>query len=184
LMVPPVERPAGGDGGAGLGRRLLRQALSPEVAAASPEIEVAVQLKRPLIALGAPAGLHFPGLAASLGAQLVLPEHAAVANAVGAVAGGVVERAIVTVTAPAEDRFRVHAASGPRDFGGVEAALAWAEEVAVAAACARARRAGAERIETRVQREVRTATLAGGRPLFVEATVTAIAAGRPRRAAG
>ncbi len=49
-----------------------------------------IKLQMPLIGIGAPAGIFLPRIADALGTELVLPEHYAVANAVGTVAGSVV----------------------------------------------------------------------------------------------
>ncbi len=47
----------------------------------------------PLIALGASAATHYPVIAKLLGAELIVPDHADVAGAVGAAAGSVPTRA-------------------------------------------------------------------------------------------
>jgi N-methylhydantoinase A/oxoprolinase/acetone carboxylase beta subunit len=53
-------------------------------------LATAIKLKMPLIGIGAPAGIFLPRVAELLQTELVLPQHFAVANAVGAVAGSVV----------------------------------------------------------------------------------------------
>lgn len=49
-----------------------------------------IKLRIPLIGIGAPAGIFLPRIAEALGTEFLLPEHYAVANAIGAVAGSVV----------------------------------------------------------------------------------------------
>ena len=44
-------------------------------------------LSRPLVALGASAHCHYPAIARAIGAELIVPEDADVAGAVGAAAG-------------------------------------------------------------------------------------------------
>jgi len=56
---------------------------------AHPHLDTAFRLRRPLIGIGAPAGLFLGPVAAALNTELILPEHFDVANAVGAVAGTV-----------------------------------------------------------------------------------------------
>jgi len=63
-----------------------------------------IKLQMPLIGIGAPAGIFLPRIAAALGTELLLPEHYAVANAVGAVAGSVVATCEAIVYSP-----RLHA---------------------------------------------------------------------------
>jgi hypothetical protein len=57
------------------------------------------------------------------------------------------------------------------------------EAAMVAEASARARAAGAEEVRVVVKRDIREAEVEG-RPMFIEATVSAVASGRPRVAHG
>lgn len=135
----------------------------------------------PLIGLGASAACHYPAVGAALATDLVVPEHADVANAIGAVVGRVEMQAAITVTPLGEGRFRVHLADGARDFDTLEAALACAETAARAEARALAVRAGAEVADVAVTRDIRDAE-AEGRRILVEAEVRARACGRARAA--
>lgn len=159
---------------------LLRRALYGE---AGRLLNLALRLERPLIGVGGPAASLYPTVAGRLGTELVLPPHAAVCNAVGAVAGSVVQRAEVLVTSPAEDRFRVHLPEGPTDRPTRAAAEALAESAARDLAAARAAAAGAGEVEVTLEREARVAADVGGREIFVEARLLATAVGRPRAAA-
>jgi len=53
----------------------------------------------PVVGIGAPAGVYLPEIRSRLDAQVVIPEHAEVANAVGAAVGGVAESVEVVVKA-------------------------------------------------------------------------------------
>ena len=83
-----------------------------------------------MIALGASAACHYPSIAAAMGAELIVPQDADVAGAVGAAAGRIRQRAIITVTQPSDGIFRVHLLTGPQDFNSMEAALKFAEDTA------------------------------------------------------
>ncbi|WP_299026425.1 hydantoinase/oxoprolinase family protein [uncultured Sulfitobacter sp.] len=133
----------------------------------------------PVIGLGASAGTYYPAVGARLGCEMILPEHAGVANAIGAVVGRVTMREAGTVTSPSEGKFRVHLTDGPMDFGNADAAVEHLEGVLRAAALAAAEAAGAEDIQINVMRDVRVAGVEG-REVFVEADVTVEATGRPR----
>lgn len=146
-------------------------------------LRLSASLGVPVVGLGASAGVYYPAVGTLLGAQMILPEDAGVANAIGAVVGRVTMRRSGTVTAPSEGLFRVHLDSGPEDFGAADPALARLEEVLRAAAFEAARAAGAEEIDIRITRDIRTATTEA-REVFIEATLTAEAAGRPRVAMG
>ncbi|MGR3563129.1 MAG: hydantoinase/oxoprolinase N-terminal domain-containing protein [Heliomarina sp.] len=133
-----------------------------------------------VIGLGASAPAYYPAVGERLGCRMILPEHAGVANAIGAVVGRVTVRRSGTVTCPAEGRFRVHLAEGPEDFAESETAMVRLEEVLRDEALAAA--SGAEGVQITVTRDVRVAQ-AEAREVFVEAVVTVEASGRPRVAA-
>ena len=139
----------------------------------------AVTLDRPVIGLGASAGLHYAALDRHFGAKAVVPEDADVANAIGAAVGMVRVSAEVTVIAPAQDLYRVMLPDGPSDHVGREAALAEARRHAETAVRAKALRAGAETPDIRIDEDIRTVPMEG-MELFVEATIRATATGRPR----
>jgi hypothetical protein len=108
-----------------------------------------------------------------------VPHHHDVSNAVGAVAGGVFETVVVTITAPREDRFRVHSPRGVADFDALEKAAAHASEEARRMALERALSAGAAVAEVKVERQD-TSIRNFGADLFIESKITATATGRPR----
>ncbi|MEO9576493.1 MAG: hydantoinase/oxoprolinase family protein [Tateyamaria sp.] len=146
-------------------------------------IRVDAGLGVPVIGLGASAGTYYPAVGDLVGTEMILPGDAGVANAIGAVVGRVTMRHSGTVTSPSEGRFRVHLDTGPEDFAGADPALARLEETLRDRAMAAAKAAGAEEIDVRVHRDIRTAQ-AEAREVFVEATLTVEAAGRPRVAVG
>ncbi len=137
------------------------------------------RLANPLAAIGAPAAAFYPEVARRLGAQLVVPEHAAVCNAVGAVVGVVSETVDILVNQPQWQVFRVHDPAGIRDFAEAEEAIAAAKEVSRELALAAARRAGAAdpHVETLVTE--RRASSSSGDTYLAEAVVRARATGRP-----
>lgn len=142
-------------------------------------IDARIRLAMPLIAIGAPAGAYYPEVARRLGAQLLVPEHAAVCNAVGAVAGVVSETAEVLVNQPTFKVFRVHDPAGSRDYPEAEAAIEDARRVSRELALAAARLAGASdpHVETSV---IECRAHAGTEDDYLaEATVSSRATGRP-----
>ncbi len=137
----------------------------------------------PVIGLGASAPTYYPAVGKRLHCEMILPEHAGVANAIGAVVGRVTMRKSGTITSPSEGRYRVHLETGPEDFGDSEQALARLEDVLRHAADGDARAAGAGDIQISVTRDVKKA-VAEAREVFIEATVIVEASGRPRIAVG
>ncbi|MGX9352141.1 hydantoinase/oxoprolinase N-terminal domain-containing protein [Shimia sp. W99] len=136
-------------------------------------------LSGPVIGLGASAPVYYPAVGDRLGCRMDLPQHADVANAIGAVVGRVTIRRSGTVTAPAEGRYRVHLDTGPEDFSDAEAAMARLQDVLSDTARAEARAAGAEDIHLTTRRDIRKAE-AEAREIFIEAIVHVEASGRPR----
>ncbi|MFC4667792.1 hydantoinase/oxoprolinase N-terminal domain-containing protein [Seohaeicola nanhaiensis] len=158
---------------------LIRQGLAGHRGILALDAGLNVQV----IGLGASAASYYPAVGARLRCPMVLPEHAGVANAIGAVVGRVTMRRSGTVTSPTEGRFRVYLAAGPQDLNSAEAALALLEAELSAEAMAEATAAGAEGIQIAVSRDVKTARTEA-REVFIEATVTVEASGRPRVAVG
>ena len=169
-----------GHGYADLGRYLLWASSTTDNRSL---VDFSVRLDRPLIGLGAPAPAYYPAVAARLGTRAVVPEHAGVANAVGAVVGGIRVQATGTIATPDEGLYRVFAGAGPRDFPDLETATAHARSVLEAQARKGAVDAGAGEVDMSVEQRDDVAVVEG-RETLVERTVIAVASGRPRFAAG
>jgi len=133
----------------------------------------------PLVAVGAPAASYYPAVAHGLGMQLVVPRYAEVANAVGAVLGEVSQRVHLTVSQPVKGTFRVFTHAGPKDFAGLEPALAHARELAQAEAHANALDAGAASVAVRFSQKDNNVNNDIDGNMFFEAVVTATASGPP-----
>jgi N-methylhydantoinase A/oxoprolinase/acetone carboxylase beta subunit len=170
-----------GSGGP-LGQRLVDRALGP-VGGASSLLRMSITLDRPLVAIGAPVGSYYPEVARRLGTRLVIPTHAGVCNAVGAVAGGIVQSVSALITSPNEGLFRVHLSIGNADFTELEKAATHALAEACALAARKARAAGASDVELRHRREDKVHRDPSGLQIFIESRIDVTAFGRPRAAA-
>ena len=140
-------------------------------------VKLSLELGTGLVALGASAATHYPHVARRMGVELTVPDHAEVAGAVGAAAGSVRQRVMISVTQPSEGRYRVHLPGGPRDLGVMDEALASAREVAGQLAEERARKAGATSVSIEISEDIKLVPLGGGKELFIEALVQATADG-------
>ena len=140
-------------------------------------VKLSLELGTGLVALGASAATHYPYVARRMGVELTVPDHAEVAGAVGAAAGSVRQRVMISVTQPSEGRYRVHLPGGPRDLGVMDEALASAREVAGQLAEERARKAGAASVSIEISEDIKLVPLGGGKELFIEALVQATADG-------
>lgn len=146
-------------------------------------VAIRAELSAPVIALGASAGCYYGAVAERLGARLVVPEHAGVANAVGAVVGQVSMHADGTVTSPGPGRFVAHLRDGPRAFTTPDAAIAALDADLRAEAGAKALRAGVSTPQFRLERTDTVASVEG-QPMFIESRLRLTATGRPRIASG
>ena len=141
-------------------------------------VSLSLRLETGLVALGASAATHYPHVAARMGVDLTVPDHAEVAGAVGAAAGSVRQRVMISVTQPSEGRFRIHLPDGPRDVGVMEDALAAARDAAAALAESRATKAGASSVTVTLDEDVKLVPLDADRDMFIEALIYATADGR------
>jgi N-methylhydantoinase A/oxoprolinase/acetone carboxylase beta subunit len=136
-------------------------------------------LNLPVVGLGASAPTYYGAVGERLNTRMILPEHASVANALGAVVGQVSMQASGSITCPSEGRFRVHFIDGPQDFAAEDQALAALEQNLRTRAAELGRAAGAEDVHVTLETDIRRSEVEG-RAVFVEAQMKAVASGRPR----
>lgn len=142
-------------------------------------IETTLKLGVPVIGLGASAASYYGAVGERLRAQMILPAHGGVANAIGAVVGQVAMRASGTITSPGAGQFVLFLDGTLRTFGDETAALAALEDQLQRDAIQKARAAGVDDVQISVDRRIEMATVEG-QPMFLEATLTVTAQGRPR----
>lgn len=145
-LPPPLPHPAGRV----LGRWLFDNAVNTNIsqaAGASPYLETQLRLRVPIVGIGAPAGIFLPRVAELLHTDLILPEHYAVANAVGAVAASVVASQEAHIYPHVVQQrvagYYVQCAENRQHFDRLEVALDYASATARGLSLAAAREAGA-----------------------------------------
>jgi hypothetical protein len=168
-----LPRTAWGEGGA----MLVRRALATHPETDRRPLEPMLQLRQRLVAVGAPAKTYYPEVARRLGAELLLPTGAEVANAIGAAVAGIRQKVQLVVTSPGQGVFRVHLPTGIRDFRSADEAIVHAKETAGSLALDRAERAGSRMPKIDIAVDDRRVPDFGGSEVFVEAIVTATATG-------
>ena len=142
---------------------------------------VTLSLRCPLIGIGAPAGTYLPSMAAQLHTDIHIPEHAEVANAIGAVAGGVAQTVSILIRPAYEaDAYRVHLPFGVRNFPKLADAIAYAKDTARRLAREHAYQAGASSVQVHTEQHDLTVPSSTEQALFIETEVIATAVGRPR----
>jgi N-methylhydantoinase A/oxoprolinase/acetone carboxylase beta subunit len=139
-------------------------------------------LRQPVVAVGAPVAAYMPRVADQLSTELVIPGHAGVANAVGAVVGGVVlQQRVLIVPIGMNKHFRIFLPQRVRDAESLEEAVAHAQVVVSDRLRRHARQAGADHVEIKVARHDLEAPVHGGwgRSIHLETELIFTAVGRP-----
>lgn len=142
-------------------------------------VEVSVRLGVPVIGLGASAGAYYGAVGERLNTRMILPQHAGVANAIGAVVGQVAMHASGTVTSPGPGIFSVHLGEGLERFATADLALDALARSLTAEAGDAARAAGVEEIRFTTERDIKQVDVEG-QSMFIEAALKVTAQGRPR----
>ena len=163
---------------------LSERAAASEVVAAAlygrpRSSKLVVGLAVPLVGLGAPAATYYPAIGDLLGTKVEIPEHAEVANAIGAAVGKVRLSRRVTVSAPRRGLFRVHIGPEPGTFFELEPAKEAAIDQACSAVAAAMAAAGAPEFDLETHWDEKSVDV-DGRVLFVEGVATVIGTGRPQ----
>lgn len=142
-----------------------------------PLLGMQARLKVPVVAIGAPAASFYPPVENFLQAEIIVPEHAEVANAIGAVVGTVKQSAQLTITPVSAKRVMVHAPTEQREFDDLEQAAAWAIDLAKQLATERAVKAGGHQLQHTVKRDDNIVEQQG-QTTFFESTIVVTATGR------
>jgi N-methylhydantoinase A/oxoprolinase/acetone carboxylase beta subunit len=146
------------------------------------ELAISLTLQRPVVAIGAPVKAYMPRVAERLHTQLIIPPYAEVANAVGAVVGGVIQRLRVLITPLTDgETVRLHLPEAVRDFDDVEGAVRYAQTQMTPWMQELARQAGASHIEVQMSRQdTNVQVKAGwGDEIYLGTELIFTAAGRP-----
>jgi N-methylhydantoinase A/oxoprolinase/acetone carboxylase beta subunit len=142
-------------------------------------VKMEARLDVDVIGLGASASTYYPAVGEALNCDVILPEHAAVANAIGAVVGRITMRRSGTITAPSEGIFRVHFIEGPQDFQSEDDALLALETWLCDTARAEVEESGSNTVQVSSHRDIKRAR-SEAREVFIEAVISVEATGRPR----
>lgn len=137
-----------------LGAWLFKESLHKQ----HPYLGSKINLKMPLIGIGAPAEIFLPPVAEMLGTELVIPPHFQVANAVGAVAGSVIVHEEAWVFPQTKDKlimgYYVQCGGERRRFPMLEEALVFAREIVQEKALQQAKASGALNPEVMIEEEI------------------------------
>ncbi|MEN0001825.1 MAG: hydantoinase/oxoprolinase family protein [Pseudomonadota bacterium] len=164
------------------GPELAGSALAQRALARKADIaRFSIQLDRPVIGLGAGAAAYYRQVGDRLGGQALVPDHADVANAIGAVAGQVRISVRLELAPNSDGGVRIMGGDIPaeeRNQPDLETSIATARDLAHRLALQSAMEAGAGHAEVRLSEMLNIVEI-DGQPQFVDGAITAEALGRP-----
>ncbi|SFR52141.1 N-methylhydantoinase A/oxoprolinase/acetone carboxylase, beta subunit [Yoonia tamlensis] len=146
-------------------------------------LQMQLRLGVPVIGVGASAATYYGAVGTRLGAQMILPAHGAVANAIGAVVGQVRITRRGTLATAENGGFTAHLPQGPQHFAALDSGLAALETHLRAQVTAQAEIAGVDTPRITVAHDTKQATIAG-KQMHIETVIKVTASGRPRIAKG
>jgi N-methylhydantoinase A/oxoprolinase/acetone carboxylase beta subunit len=134
-------------------KALLHLALGKQT---SPALDCQIRLKSPVVAIGAPVEAYIPQSVRLLHTESIIPAYSEVANAVGAVVGGVIQRSQVLVhhlEGSERSVFRFYLPDGYQDFDDLEEGVLIVKDGFSERLATLARDAGADHVEIYMQRQ-------------------------------
>jgi N-methylhydantoinase A/oxoprolinase/acetone carboxylase beta subunit len=140
---------------------------------------VRIDLKRPVVGIGAPIHFFLPRAAKALGTEAVLPENADVANAIGAITSNVVVKRQLRIIPDEEGGFLIDGLAGVRHFKKFEDADAFARDELVQRVRDLARIAGTSAQAVQLKIKDKIPKTADGKQIFLSRTIHANLTGRP-----
>jgi N-methylhydantoinase A/oxoprolinase/acetone carboxylase beta subunit len=140
---------------------------------------VRIELKRPVIGIGAPIHYFLPKIAKNLLVETLLPENADVANAIGAITSHVRVNRHLRIIPNQEGGFLIDGLAGARHFERFKDADAFAREEITRLVRDQALSAGTGSREVELRTEDKMASTAGGKPIFLGRSIHAKISGRP-----
>jgi len=147
-------------------------------------LDIKFTLNKPIVAVGAPVEAYFPKSARQLNTDLVIPKYAEIANAIGALSGGVLQQKRVKISPldGVELGYRVHLPDGVYDFENLEKGVSFAYDNMIEYIRKQADLVGADHVEVKMDRNDQIAVIGigGGAELFLGSDLIFTATGRPR----
>lgn len=159
--------------------QVCRALIENLLAGGNDQYAVRIDLKRPVVGIGAPIHFFLPRAAATLGAEAVLPQDADVANAIGAITSNVVVKRQVRIIPNQEGGFLIDGLAGARHFQKFEEADAFARQELIRLVRSMARDAGTSSRKVELQIEDRLPTTADGKRIFMGRIIHAQLIGQP-----
>lgn len=145
----------------------------------SDAYQVQITLKRPVIGIGAPIEFFLPQAAKALGAQVILPQDADVANAIGAITSHVMVQKQMRIIPGEQGEFIVEGIAGTRQFKEFDAADTFARQTLTRMVRELARAAGTSCRAVKLETLDQIPVTACGDPIFMARIIKGSLTGRP-----
>ncbi len=142
------------------------------------------EVGKPIVGIGAPAQSFMPAVAELLSAQVLIPEHADVANAIGAITSKVVVSERATIRPSDVGDYLVHTSQEKREFETIADARTYAERAIATILQRKAPLYGTDTAGILLRVNEREGKLATGEQVFLEMVVEGSIEGQPVIAAG
>lgn len=138
-------------------------------------------IRHPVIGIGAPAPYFLPKSCEVLGTDILIPDNADVANAIGAITSTIFLRSSLTIQPANDGRYRVIGVTGNPLFETLEDAEQWVLKYLQERLRKNAKKAGTFEEAVDVDIDDSLTTLSDGSTLFLERIITAYLKGTPDR---
>jgi N-methylhydantoinase A/oxoprolinase/acetone carboxylase beta subunit len=133
----------------------------------NPHYEVLINLKRPVIGIGAPIKYFLPRAVQPLSAEAVLPEDADVANAIGAITSNVVVKKQLRIIPGGQGGFIVEGIAGTHQFEHFDDADSFAREKLIKIVKEKAKASGTSCQKVMLKTKDHIPTTASGDSIFM-----------------
>ncbi len=143
------------------------------------DYDLQMRMGKPIVGIGAPVHLFLSEAASLLGAEAILPEHADVANAIGAVTSRVKVRRQVKIRPSQAGGFLIEGLPGAKRFLDFEEAMARAEEGLTRLVRDLALASGTSETSMEIDVDDHIHTTASGSQIFLRRTLSAELTGEP-----
>jgi N-methylhydantoinase A/oxoprolinase/acetone carboxylase beta subunit len=140
---------------------------------------VRIELKRPVVGIGAPIHYFLPKIAKTLDVETLLPENADVANAIGAITSHVLIKRHLRIIPNQEGGFLIDGLAGARQFERFKDADTFAREEITRLVRDQALAAGTASREVELRTEDKMASTADGKSIFMGRSIHAKISGKP-----
>ena len=141
---------------------------------------MSVKLHRPIVGIGAPVHFFLPQAARILGTEAVVPPHADVANAIGAITSSVCVHQRAEICPNDAGGYIINGIEGAPAYSDIEEATRRATEELRRRVLRLARQAGTDETTVEIFLNNRHAPISEGRVLFIARRVEARVTGHPR----